>query len=110
MQTAEYYRDVLGFEIDSELTADDFIMLWVDNNQLGLMLTNVWAGPDTTAKVSTNGQIVGVMVEGIDELFARHKANGAKIVFGIVDRPWGCKEYGVEDPNGYRLYFRQSGF
>ena len=106
--TAAWYRDVLGFVIDEDLTADDFIMLWATNadesswSQLGLMSKDA-------PGMSAVGQVIGLSVVGIESIFATVKQRGAKILFEIEDRPWGCKEFGAEDPNGYHLYFRESG-
>ena len=105
--TAEYYRDVLGFSIDENLVSDDFVMLWAPGgddtwHQLGLMNSGKDHQPG-------RGQVIGVAVEGIDEIFAAVKEQGAKILFAIEDRPWSCREFGVEDPNGYHLYFRECG-
>lgn len=44
-------------------------------------------------------------VENVNELYQRHIDRGAKIISPIDDRPWGVREYVVEDPNGYHLRF-----
>lgn len=43
--------------------------------------------------------------EDLDELAARARTAGARVVEGPVDRPWNAREVTFEDPNGYRLTF-----
>ena len=98
LQTAAYYRDVLGFAIDDTFSGSEWAMLWADQCQLFLALNPSLAG---TAK----GQQVSICVPGVDAMFERHKANGANIISDVEDKPWGLREYTVEDPNGYHLRF-----
>lgn len=39
----------------------------------------------------------------IDALHARLEAAGAAICAGIGDRPWGNRDFGVRDPDGYHI-------
>lgn len=97
--TLAHYKDVLGFES-----------------------TWTWGDPPSFGGASCGGvsimfclqpelagQVAGhqhwVKVEDADVHYARHRALGARIVEEIGDRPWGAREYVVEDLNGYRLRF-----
>jgi len=44
-----------------------------------------------------------ISVEDADESYAKHVERGAKIISEIEDKPWGIREYTVEDPSGYHL-------
>jgi ribosomal protein S18 acetylase RimI-like enzyme len=46
-----------------------------------------------------------VKVKDVDELYQLHTSRGAHVVFEIEDKPWGMREYIVEDLNGYHLRF-----
>ena len=46
-----------------------------------------------------------IKVDDADELYGMHKLRGASFVSEIEDKPWGAREYVVEDPNGYHLRF-----
>lgn len=59
--------------------------------------------PDLAAKVG--GHQHWIKVEDADELFQKHKENGAKVVSAIDNMPWGSREYVVQDINGYHLRF-----
>ncbi len=44
-------------------------------------------------------------VEDVDDLFAELKERGAAVVAGVEDKPWGSREFAIEDPDGHRLQF-----
>ena len=46
----------------------------------------------------------------VDELYQKHIKKGAKIISELEEKPWGVKEYTVEDLNGVQLRFAQGGF
>lgn len=98
LKTAEYYRDVLGFKIDDAFSGREWTMLWADQCQIYLSLN-----PSVAA--TAHGQQIAICAPGIDDIYEKHKANGANIVSEIEDKPWGLREYTVEDPNGYHLRF-----
>jgi predicted enzyme related to lactoylglutathione lyase len=49
-----------------------------------------------------------IWIEDADALHAELKSKGAKIVRGVFDQPYRCRDFEVEDCNGYRLCFGQS--
>lgn len=51
--------------------------------------------------------VTRISVQHIDDLHAIHVANGARIVVEIGDRPWGDREYTVEEINGQLLTFSE---
>jgi uncharacterized glyoxalase superfamily protein PhnB len=44
-----------------------------------------------------------VSVTGVDDLHERCVAEGARIVTGLADHPWGLRDFVVEVPGGHRL-------
>ena len=42
-------------------------------------------------------------VRDIDTVYRQHQSNGAEIVEALTERPWGVRQYVVQEPNGYRL-------
>jgi catechol 2,3-dioxygenase-like lactoylglutathione lyase family enzyme len=44
-------------------------------------------------------------VDDINTLHSLHLERGARIVSPIEDKPWGRREYTVQDPSGYHLRF-----
>ena len=47
-------------------------------------------------------------VSGIDELYEELVGRGAPIVSPLGGRPWGTRDFTVEDPDGYLLCFSEA--
>jgi uncharacterized glyoxalase superfamily protein PhnB len=52
-----------------------------------------------------NTQTAYVIVDEIDEHYARAKASGAEIVYDIRDEDYGGRGYSCRDPEGYIWHF-----
>jgi len=48
-----------------------------------------------------------VWVDDADALFEEFKSRGVKMTRNICDQPYGCRDFDIEDCNGYRLCFGQ---
>lgn len=97
--TLTFYKDVLGFE--STWT-------WGEpptfgSASMGGVTIMFNLQPELCAKV--RGHQHWVKVDDVDELYRTHLAKGAKVVEEVEDKPWGMREYVVEDLNGYYLRF-----
>ena len=47
-----------------------------------------------------------VTVEGIDQFYDEVLGNGASLMQGLTDKPWGMREFGVRTPDGAPDYVR----
>ena len=87
-----YYRDVLGFKI-----------AWIYQEEYGA----VYNGATEIFFSLEEGQIRPcwnfVRVENADEVLARYRESGARIVEDIASHPWGMREFTIEDENGHRF-------
>jgi ribosomal protein S18 acetylase RimI-like enzyme len=97
--TIAYYKDVLGFE--SSWTYGDPPVF--GSASMGGVTIMFCLQPELAAKV--RGHQHGVKVDDVDELYRLHRSRGARVVAEIEDKPWGIREYVVEDLNGYHLRF-----
>jgi uncharacterized glyoxalase superfamily protein PhnB len=46
-----------------------------------------------------------VFAEDLDESYAELKGSGANIVEPLEMKPWGLRQFTVDDPDGNRFYF-----
>lgn len=107
--TANYYRDQLGFQYDRFWgETPSFCMVY--RSGIVIMLKQL----STTGRSRPNHIIdreegdswdAYVWVEDADALFAEFTAKAVKIARPICDQPYGCRDFDVEDCNGYRLCF-----
>jgi len=103
VRTAEYYRDVLGFQIAGYYASPPaFAIVWRDEVELFFNLAD-------QSEVRT-GRAQGAYdayfrVVGVEALAADLRARGADILEGPVDRSYEQRELVVRDCNGLVLAF-----
>lgn len=87
-----YYRDVLGCKI-----------AWIYEEDYGA----VYHGATEIFFSRSDGPIAPVWnfvrVENADAALAALRERGAAIVEEIASRPWGMREFTIEDNNGHRF-------
>ena len=108
--TANFYREKLGFDYDQFWGAPaSFCMVWRNGvvimlkqlEKSGLMQPNHWADPKNAPWDAY------IWVDNAVVLRDELKARGVKIIREIEDQDYGCRDFDVEDCNGYRLCFGQ---
>ena len=104
---ANFYRDKLGFTYD-RFWGDPPGFCMVRRGGVTVMLSQV----DDPAAVRPNHVAEGgdawdayVWVEDADALYAEFTGKGVTITRPICDQAYGCRDFDVEDGNGYRLCF-----
>jgi catechol 2,3-dioxygenase-like lactoylglutathione lyase family enzyme len=101
--TAKFYRDKLGFHYDEFWGKPPrFCMVYRDG--ITIMLCQHAAGS------RTNGSVDGpwdayFWVADADALSATFKRKRVKFILHVGDREYGCRDFIVDDCNGYRLCF-----
>ncbi|MDG1960405.1 MAG: VOC family protein [Candidatus Binatia bacterium] len=108
--SAAYYRDVLGFHFD-RFWGDPSSFVMVRRDQIQIMLRQRESSAEPIArpnKARLSGSFDAyVYVRDVDELHKEFKERGANILYEPCDQPHQCREFEVEDPNGYVLCFGQ---
>jgi uncharacterized glyoxalase superfamily protein PhnB len=107
--TANYYRDKLGFQYE-RFWGDPPCFAMVYRSGVVIMLSQ----PASRGYVRPN-RLAGpkphdawdayVWVEDADRLHSEFLSKGVKITRGLCDQPYGCRDFDVEDCNGYTLCF-----
>jgi catechol 2,3-dioxygenase-like lactoylglutathione lyase family enzyme len=115
VRTAEYYRDVLGFQIagywDGEQVsfatdpAPVFAIVWRDQVQVFFSRGDQ---PEVRARPIEGAPDVYLRVIGIDALAEELRTRGAEILDGPEDRIYGQRELVVTDCNGLILCFGEA--
>ena len=109
VSSANYYRDKLGFEYE-RFWGEPPAFCMVSRNSVVIMLSCVAA----KGVARPNGRAVPeaedawdayVWVDDADALFAEFQSKGVTIARVICDQPYGCRDFDIEDCNGYRVCF-----
>ena len=100
-----YYRDRLGFHTDF---VHESFYASVSRDGFSIHLK---CAPKTVADRTHRRQNehldAYLGVRGIESLFDEVKSNGAHVLRPLEERPWGCKDFYVEDLDGYILCFSE---
>ncbi len=90
-----HYRDALGFEIGWTYPGDE--------------IGSVHRAPAVIFFRRRTGlfepAVHWIFAQDVDATYAELKASGANIVEPLETKPWGLKQFTVEDLDGNRFYF-----
>ena len=108
VSTATYYRDKLGFHYE-RFWGDPPVFCMVKRSGIVIMLSQSdelgLARPNHVVDPERDAWDAYVWIEDADALYAELRSRGVKITREICDQPYGCRDFDVEDCNGYRLCF-----
>ena len=106
--TANFYRDRLGFQYN-RFWGDPPRFCMVYRAGITIMLhqfsQNGLMRPNSVADPHSDAWDAYVWVDDADALCNEFRRNGVKIARDICDQPYGCRDFDIEDCNGYRLCF-----
>ncbi|HVZ63311.1 MAG TPA: VOC family protein [Lacunisphaera sp.] len=105
---ANHYRDALGFTYTRFWgEGPDFVIL--ERDGMRLMLNRAPQGTEITPHWKVNHGMWNVYfwVDDVDALFAEVSARGATIDYGLGNKPYEIREFGVQDLDGYDIGFGQ---
>jgi predicted enzyme related to lactoylglutathione lyase len=110
VDTANYYRDELGFRYE-RFWSDPPAFCMVSRNGVIIMLAQLERSglmrPNHSVDPEGGAWDAYVWVDDVDALYAEFKSKGVNIAREICDQVYGCRDFDVEDCNGYRLCFGQ---
>ncbi len=111
IETAEYYRDVLGFRFD-QIYGDPPSFVIVERDSARLMFRQPRDGAPQPANATITPNFPGdvfIWVDDVEALAAELGGRKAEILGGPTDRPiWNGRELEVRDCNGRSLLFGQA--
>ena len=116
-RSVAFYRDVLGFSMGETVPdAPPFHFAWMRRDGVSVFLNSLESvrsehrdlgsrpigGTATLFIVLEAEDVAG----GIDALYAS-VAPGARVIMELKNQFYGMREFGVEDPDGYVIFFAQ---
>ena len=106
--SANYYHQKVGFEIQG-VWGDPahFCILGRDDFHLMLSLAGSEEAIRPHYKFVEKMWNVYFWVSDADAISAELKNRGATIDYGLCDQPYGCREFGIQDLDGYDIAFGQ---
>jgi catechol 2,3-dioxygenase-like lactoylglutathione lyase family enzyme len=112
-----FYRDVLGFSLVATVPdAAPFVFAWVQRDGVSVFLNSVEAVRKDLAELASRpvGGLNTLYVvleadsiaDGVDGMLASIGSR-AHVIMGLKDQFYGMREFGIEDPDGYVIFFAQ---
>ena len=105
---ANYYRDKLGFTYE-RFWGEPAAFCMVNRDNLTVMLSQV----DPGIQIVPNWKVVDQMwdayfwVDDVEAFYEEFQQSGAIIDYTLAMKPYGVKEFGVQDLDGHDLAFGQ---
>lgn len=96
-RSQQYYRDVLGFEIG-----------WLyEGSGIGSVSRENFVVFFRRRQEPFEPAVHWVFAEDIDATYEEFRSSGSKIVEPLEKKPWGLRQFTVEDLDGNRFYFHR---
>lgn len=93
-----YYNIRLGFETAMEMPDGDYAIVERDSVAIHLFQT------DAAARAPVS---IHIFTEGLDDLHAELRERGARMKQDIVRKPWGNRDFRVQDDSGNEIKFTE---
>ncbi len=105
---ANHYRDALGFSY-SRFWGEPPAFVILERDGMRLMLDQAPPGTAIVPNWKVDAGIWNLYfwTDDVDALFAEFSARGAKIDYGLGDKPYEIREFGIQDLDGYDIGFGQ---
>ena len=108
-QSAEFYRDKLGFEFN-RIWGEPPQFVIVHRDGVHIMLKSISAKGNVRPNYHVYRDACWdayIWVKDADALYEELRSRGVKITREIENAPYGCRDFDVEDNSGYILCFGQ---
>lgn len=100
-RSAAFYGDVLGFEV-REVGDPGWRMYVRDECRI---LVGECSDAIPPAQIGDHAYFGYLVVDHIDELYAKLSAAGVEMVKALATEPWGMREFGIRTVDGHRIMF-----
>ena len=108
IDAANYYRDRMGFSYDRFWgEPPSFVILQRDGHHVMLKQATDPKHVIPHWTVLPNLWNIYFWVSNVEAVYQEMKDRGAKIDYELCEQPYGCREFGVQDLDGYDIGFGQ---
>lgn len=104
-RATSYYCEKLGFELDFEY---DGFYASVKRDGFAIHLKEApKVAADREHRMRNEHLDAYIAVSNNRSLFSELNLRGAHLILSLEERPWGCLEFYVQDPDGYIICFSE---
>lgn len=105
-----FYRDILAMRpVESWDEPGNRGTLLSPGEKVGNAVIEVLElGQEAVPEVRPVNVVLSIEVEDVDGWHEQLNEAGATIARGLEDTPWGHRSFGVDDPDGFRIWFYEA--
>ena len=105
----EFYRDRLGMSIsqDWDHPVNRGTLLSFGEKASNTVIEVLELGEEAVPGVKPVNVVLSIEVSAVDEWHDRLIGRGVTIARGLEDATWGHRSFGIDDPDGLRIWYYQ---
>ena len=103
----EFYRDGLGLQITEDWNEPDNrgTLLAFGGKAGSTVIEVIDLEDEAVPGVKPLNVVLSISVDDADNLHDELIERGIPIARGLEDAPWGHRSFGIDDPDGFRIWF-----
>jgi uncharacterized glyoxalase superfamily protein PhnB len=107
--TVRFYREALGMTVTQAWNkSDNRGTLLAFGGQAGnTVMEIIELGEEAVPGVKPVNVVLSLEVTNVDAWHAELLQRGVSIARGLEDAPWGHRSFGIDDPDGFRIWYYQ---
>jgi uncharacterized glyoxalase superfamily protein PhnB len=105
----EFYRDRLGMSITQswDHPGNRGTLLSFGGKAPGTLIEVIELGEEAVPGVKPVNVVLSIEVPAVDEWHDQLAERGVAIARSLEDAPWGHRSFGIDDPDGFRIWYYQ---
>ena len=105
----QFYRDGLGMGITQswEEPGNRGTLLSFGGKTTNSVIEVIELGDEAVPGVKPINVVLSIEVSAVDEWHDRLMDRGVAIARGLEDAAWGHRSFGIDDPDGFRIWYYQ---
>lgn len=105
----EFYRDGLGMRVTEEWNepGNRGTLLAFGGRTANTVVEVIELGREAIPGVKPANVVLSIAVDRVDEWHDHLTERGIPVARGLEDAPWGHRSFGIDDPDGFRIWYYQ---
>lgn len=105
----KFYRDRLGMSVTQawDHPGDRGTLLSFGGKVSNTVIEVIELGDEAVPGVKPVNVVLSIEVDAVDAWHDELIQRGVPIARGLEDAPWGHRSFGIDDPDGFRIWYYQ---
>lgn len=104
-----FYKDTLGMQVTTAWDEPDNrgTLLSFGGQASNTLIEVIELGNEAIPGAQPANVVLSIDLEHVDVWHDHLLSRGVKIARGLEDAPWGHRSFGIDDPDGFRIWYNQ---